>query len=105
MNHGNVSPQIAKGLLALKERIAAAKIPSSKLDETLKRHHQPHGSPKSDTKGSPARAVGDKGIHINDTPHVRWMYATRRIGPVDSATPGHRGPVDSRYGAGNGWQT
>ena len=35
MNHGNVSPQIAKGLLALKERIAAAKIPSSKLDETL----------------------------------------------------------------------
>lgn len=35
MNHGNVGPQIAKGLLALKERIAAAKIPSSKLDETL----------------------------------------------------------------------
>ena len=64
----------------------------------LDRHHQPHGSPKSNTKGSPARAVGDKGIHINDTPHVRWMFATRRIGPVDSATPGHRGPVDSRYG-------
>lgn len=35
MNHGKVSPAIAKGLLALKERIKAAKIPSSKLDETL----------------------------------------------------------------------
>jgi endonuclease/exonuclease/phosphatase family metal-dependent hydrolase len=35
MNHGTVSPSIAKGLLELKERIATAKIPSSKLDETL----------------------------------------------------------------------
>ncbi len=35
MNHGKASPAIAKGLLALKERIKAAKIPSSKLDETL----------------------------------------------------------------------
>lgn len=35
MHHGAVSPQIAKGLLALKERIAAANIPSSKLDETI----------------------------------------------------------------------
>lgn len=35
MNHGKVSPAIAKGLLALKDRIKAAKIPSSKLDETL----------------------------------------------------------------------
>ena len=35
MHHGNVSPAIAKGLVALKARIAAAKIPSSKLDETL----------------------------------------------------------------------
>ncbi|HEY7543583.1 MAG TPA: endonuclease/exonuclease/phosphatase family protein [Blastocatellia bacterium] len=35
MNHGTVSEDIAKGLLALKERIAAAKIPSSKLDETI----------------------------------------------------------------------
>lgn len=35
MNHGNVSPEIAKGLLALRERIDAAKIPPSKLDETL----------------------------------------------------------------------
>ena len=35
MHHGKVTPQIAKGLLALKERIAAAKIPPSKLDETL----------------------------------------------------------------------
>ena len=35
MNHGKVSPATAKGLLALKERIKAAKIPSSKLDETL----------------------------------------------------------------------
>ncbi|MCX6899036.1 MAG: endonuclease/exonuclease/phosphatase family protein [Verrucomicrobia bacterium] len=35
MDHGKVSPAIAKGLLALKERIKAAKIPSSKLDETL----------------------------------------------------------------------
>ena len=32
------------------------------------RHHQPHGSPKSNTKGSPARAVGDKGIHKNGPP-------------------------------------
>jgi len=35
MHHGNVSKDIAKGLLALQKRIAAAKIPSSKLDETL----------------------------------------------------------------------
>ena len=35
MHHGKVSKDIAKGLLALKERIAAAKIPSSKIDETL----------------------------------------------------------------------
>jgi endonuclease/exonuclease/phosphatase family metal-dependent hydrolase len=35
MNHGKVSAQIAKGLKILRERIAAAKIPSSKLDETL----------------------------------------------------------------------
>jgi endonuclease/exonuclease/phosphatase family metal-dependent hydrolase len=35
MNHGNVSPAIAKGLLALKKRIEAARIPSSKIDETL----------------------------------------------------------------------
>jgi endonuclease/exonuclease/phosphatase family metal-dependent hydrolase len=35
MNHGNVSQQIAAGLLTLQERIEAAKIPSSKIDETL----------------------------------------------------------------------
>ena len=35
MNHGKVSKEIAGGLLALKKRIAAEKIPSSKLDETL----------------------------------------------------------------------
>ena len=35
MNHGKVSKEIAAGLLALKTRIAAAKIPSSKIDETL----------------------------------------------------------------------
>lgn len=35
MNHGNVSPDIAKGLLELKKRIDAAKIPSSKLDESI----------------------------------------------------------------------
>lgn len=35
MHHGTVSPQIAQGLLALKKRIAAAKIPPSKLDETI----------------------------------------------------------------------
>jgi endonuclease/exonuclease/phosphatase family metal-dependent hydrolase len=35
MNHGNVSSTIAKGLLALKSCIEAAKIPSSKIDETL----------------------------------------------------------------------
>src|SRR5258705_13341403 len=35
MNHGNISPEIAKGLKVLQSRIANAKIPSSKLDETL----------------------------------------------------------------------
>ncbi len=35
MHHGKVSPEIAKGLLVLKERIEAAKIPPSKLDETI----------------------------------------------------------------------
>lgn len=35
MNHGSVSPEIAKGLKVLQSRIAAAQIPSSKLDETL----------------------------------------------------------------------
>ncbi len=35
MHHGDVSPQIAEGLLALKKRIAAAGIPPSKLDETI----------------------------------------------------------------------
>lgn len=35
MHHGDVSPEIAKGLLELKKRIDAAKIPSSKLDETI----------------------------------------------------------------------
>lgn len=35
MNHGNVSPEIAKGLLELKERIRLANIPPSKIDETL----------------------------------------------------------------------
>src|ERR1041384_7235451 len=35
MFHGKVSKEIAKGLLALQQRITAAKIPSSKLDETL----------------------------------------------------------------------
>jgi endonuclease/exonuclease/phosphatase family metal-dependent hydrolase len=35
MHHGPVSPEIAAGLLALKKRINTAKIPSSKLDETI----------------------------------------------------------------------
>jgi endonuclease/exonuclease/phosphatase family metal-dependent hydrolase len=35
MNHGNVSPEIAQGLLVLKQRIVAAQIPPSKIDETL----------------------------------------------------------------------
>lgn len=35
MNHENVSPAIAKGLLVLKDRIKGANIPSSKIDETL----------------------------------------------------------------------
>ena len=35
MHHGKVTPEIAQGLLALKQRIAAAKIPPSKLDETI----------------------------------------------------------------------
>ena len=35
MNHGSVSDEVAKGLLALQERISTAKIPPSKLDETI----------------------------------------------------------------------
>ena len=35
MHHGKVSPEIAAGLLALKERITAAKIPPSQLDQTI----------------------------------------------------------------------
>ena len=35
MFHGNVSLEIATGLKELKKRIEAAKIPPSKLDETL----------------------------------------------------------------------
>ena len=35
MHHGKVTPDIAKGLLALKGRIAAAKIPPSQIDETI----------------------------------------------------------------------
>ncbi len=35
MKHGNISPEIARGLKVLRSRIAKAKIPSSKLDETL----------------------------------------------------------------------
>ena len=35
MNHGKVTKEIAKGLLKLKDRIADANIPSSKIDETL----------------------------------------------------------------------
>ena len=35
MHHGDVSPEIAQGLLALRKRIAAAKIPPSQLDETI----------------------------------------------------------------------
>ena len=35
MNYEGVTPDIAEGLLVLKERIKAAKIPPSKLDETI----------------------------------------------------------------------
>jgi len=35
MHHGDVTPEIAAGLLVLRERIAAAKIPPSKLDESI----------------------------------------------------------------------
>lgn len=35
MHHGDVSAEVAAGLLALRKRIDAAKIPSSKLDETI----------------------------------------------------------------------
>ena len=35
MHHGDVSPETAQGLLALKKRIAAAKIPPSQFDETI----------------------------------------------------------------------
>lgn len=35
MHHGDVSPEIAQGLLTLRKRITAAQIPPSKLDETI----------------------------------------------------------------------
>ncbi len=35
MHHGPVTPEIAAGLLALRKRIEAAKIPPSKLDESI----------------------------------------------------------------------
>ncbi len=35
MHHGKVTPEIAAGLLALRKRIAACKIPPSKLDESI----------------------------------------------------------------------
>lgn len=35
MHHGDVSPDIAAGLLALRKRIAAAQIPPSQLDQTI----------------------------------------------------------------------
>lgn len=35
MHHGNITPEIAAGLLALRKRIEAAKIPPSKLDESI----------------------------------------------------------------------
>lgn len=35
MHHGDVTPQIAQGLVALKKRIEAANIPSSRLDESI----------------------------------------------------------------------
>ena len=35
MHHGDVTPDIAQGLLALKQRITACKIAPSKLDETI----------------------------------------------------------------------
>lgn len=35
MHHGDISPEIAAGLVALRKRIDAAKIPPSQLDETI----------------------------------------------------------------------
>ena len=35
MHHGKITPEIAQGLIALRKRIVAAKIPPSKLDETI----------------------------------------------------------------------
>lgn len=35
MHHGDITPEIAKGLLALKKRIDAAEVASSKIDETI----------------------------------------------------------------------
>jgi hypothetical protein len=35
MHHGDVTPQTAKGLLALRDRIAESEIPPSQLDETI----------------------------------------------------------------------
>ena len=36
MNHGNISPEIARGLLALQKRIEAANMPVSMRDKTIK---------------------------------------------------------------------
>lgn len=35
MQHGNVAPALARGLLALKDRIDAAAIPASRIDQTI----------------------------------------------------------------------
>ena len=35
MHHGKITPEIARGLRVLGERIARAKVPPSKLDETI----------------------------------------------------------------------
>lgn len=35
MDHGDISKELARGLLALQQRIGAAQIPSSKLDESI----------------------------------------------------------------------
>ena len=35
MFHGKVSKEVAVGLKALRERVTSAKIPASKIDETL----------------------------------------------------------------------
>jgi len=74
VHHARVDSVRAESATGVKERATRAFWTAFALsllargERGTERHHQPHGSPKSNTKGSPARAVGDKGIHKNGPP-------------------------------------